>query len=53
MTRRYLILLLKENTDLNIVSDFPDTVHFAKRKRQSFSNWFLCVDIGTAIRTQK
>ena len=52
MTRRYLVLL-KENTDLNIVSDFPDAVHFAKRKRQSFSNWFLCVDIGTATRTQK
>lgn len=34
----------KENPDLNIVSAFLDAVHVAKRKRQSFSNWFLRVD---------
>ena len=34
----------KENPNLNIVSVFPDAVHVAKRKRQSFSNWFLWVD---------
>lgn len=35
----------KENPNLNIVSVFPpDAVHVAKRKWQSFSNWFLWVD---------
>lgn len=34
----------KENPDLNVVSVFPDAVHVAKRKRQSFSNWFLWID---------
>ena len=41
--------LLKEKEDqsdlrLSIISPFPDGVHVAKRKRQSFSNWFLLVN---------
>ena len=29
---------------LSIISPIPDGVHVAKRKRQSFSNWFLLVN---------
>ena len=41
--------LLKEKEDqsdprLSIISPFPDGVHVAKRKRQSFANWFLLVN---------
>ena len=40
---------LKEKEDqsdprLSIISPLPDGVHVAKRKRQSFSNWFLSVN---------
>ena len=28
----------------SIISPVPDSVHVAKRKRQSFANWFLIVD---------
>ena len=34
----------EENPDLSFVSAFHDAVHVAKRKQQSFSNWFLWVD---------
>ena len=35
----------KEQPDplLSVISPIPDGVHVAKRKRQSFSNWFLLV----------
>ena len=41
--------LLKEKEEqpdpfISVISPIPDGVHAAKRKRQSFSNWFLLVN---------
>ncbi|CAB4038822.1 Hypothetical predicted protein, partial [Paramuricea clavata] len=44
--QKELVRVNDEQSDpfLSIISPIPDGVHVAKRKRQSFSNWFLLVN---------
>ena len=44
--QKELVREKKEQSDpfLSVISPIPDGVHVAKRKRQSFSNWFLLVN---------
>lgn len=44
--QKELVREKEEQSDplLSVISPIPDGVHVAKRKRQSFSNWFLLVN---------